>query len=80
MEGFIDKHGMPVFRNPEQETIDIYGDYIYQGAIDYWENEVDSLKKDLEVLKAPKIDNEPKPLVIKSKSNNDGLRSLNEKK
>ena len=50
MEGFIDKHGMPVFRNPEQETIDIYGDYIYQGAIDYWENEVESLKNDADAL------------------------------
>ena len=50
MEGFIDKHGMPVFRNPEQETIDVYGDYIYQGAIDYWENEVESLKNDADAL------------------------------
>jgi hypothetical protein len=50
MEGFIDKHGMPVFRNPEQETVDVYGDYIYQGAIDYWENEVESLKNDADAL------------------------------
>lgn len=50
MEGFIDKHGMPVFRSPEQETIDVYGDYIYQGAIDYWENEVESLKNDADAL------------------------------
>ena len=50
MEGFIDKHGMPVFRNPEQETTDVYGDYIYQGAIDYWENEVESLKNDADAL------------------------------
>ena len=50
MEGFIDRYGMPVFRNPEQETIDVYGDYINQGAIDYWENEVESLKNDADAL------------------------------
>ena len=50
MEGFIDKHGMPVFRNPEEETLDVYGDYITQGAIDYWENEVESLKNDPDAL------------------------------
>ena len=50
MEGFIDIHGMPVFRNPKEKTIDVYGDYVTQGAIDYWENEVESLKNDPDAL------------------------------
>ena len=50
MEGFIDRHGMPVFRNPKESIIDVYGDYVTQGAIDYWENEVESLKNDPDAL------------------------------
>ncbi len=50
MEGFIDRYGMPVFKNPEQEVEGIDGEKIYQGAIDYWENEVESLKKDPDAL------------------------------
>jgi hypothetical protein len=50
MEGFIDRYGMPVFRNPEQGVEGIDGEAIYQGAIDYWENEVESLKKDPDAL------------------------------
>ena len=45
MEGFIDIHGMPVLKNPTTEPIvGIDGEMIYQGAINYWENEVESLK------------------------------------
>ena len=50
MEGFLDKYGHPVFRTPEDPLIDIHGDYIYQGVLDYWENEVDSLKNDPDAL------------------------------
>ncbi len=50
MEGFIDRYGMPVFKNPEQGVEGIDGETIYQGAIDYWDNEVDSLKKDPDAL------------------------------
>ena len=50
MEGFIDRYGMPVFRNPKESIIDVYGDYVTQGAIDYWENEVESLKNDPDAL------------------------------
>jgi hypothetical protein len=50
MEGFIDRYGSPVFYNPDEETIDVYGDYITQGAVDYWENEVESLKNDPDAL------------------------------
>ena len=50
MEGFIDRYGMPVFKNPEQGVEGIDGETIYQGAVDYWENEVESLKKDPDAL------------------------------
>ena len=50
MEGFIDIYGAPVFHNPKEKTIDVYGDYITQGAVDYWENEVESLKNDPDAL------------------------------
>jgi hypothetical protein len=50
MEGFIDIHGMPVFRKPEEKTIGIDGEIIENGAIDYWEAEVDSLKNDPDAL------------------------------
>ncbi len=50
MEGFIDIYGMPVFRKPEGKTIGIDGEVIENGAIDYWEAEVDSLKNDPDAL------------------------------
>jgi len=50
MEGFIDRYGSPVFYNPDEETIDVYGDYITQGAVDYWENEVEKKKNDPDAL------------------------------
>jgi hypothetical protein len=46
MEGFIDRYGMPVLENPKQEVVGIDNEYIYQGAVNYWENEVVSLKHD----------------------------------
>lgn len=50
MEGFIDKHGMPVFRTPDNPVEGIDGSMIEIGAIDYWENEVSSLKGDSDAL------------------------------
>jgi len=50
MEGFIDMYGQPVFRTPKEETLTTYGDYIDQGVLDYWENEVYSLKNDADAL------------------------------
>ena len=50
MEGFIDRYGMPVFRNPDKSVEGIDGEDIYQGAIDYWEAEVESLKSDADAL------------------------------
>lgn len=50
MEGFIDRHGMPVFYTPESPIKGIDDEYIYQGAINYWEAEVASLKNDADAL------------------------------
>jgi len=49
-EGYIDRYGMPVFRKPESPVIGIDGRPITNGAIDYWENEVASLKNDADAL------------------------------
>jgi len=50
MEGFIDIYGMPVLRKPSQPVRGIDGNWIMNGAIDYWEAEVDSLKNDPDAL------------------------------
>ena len=50
MEGFIDIFGMPVFSNPLKPVLGIDGEMITQGAINYWQNEVDSLKSDPDAL------------------------------
>ena len=50
MEGFIDRYGMPVFKTPKNPIMGIDGEYIKQGAVDYWEAEVDSLKNDPDAL------------------------------
>ena len=50
MEGFIDMYGMPVFKTPEKPVKGIDGEMINQGAINYWQNEVDSLSNDPDAL------------------------------
>jgi hypothetical protein len=50
MEGFIDRYGMPVFRKPEEAIIGVDNMKIINGAVDYWEAEVDSLKNDSDAL------------------------------
>ena len=50
MEGFIDKYGMPVFQKPKTPILGVDGNKIINGAIDYWEAEVDSLKRDSNAL------------------------------
>ncbi len=50
MEGFIDRYGMPVFKKPKTEVQGVDGEMIYNGAINYWEAEVDSLKNDADAL------------------------------
>ena len=50
MEGFIDRYGHPVFRKPEEPIMGVDGMMIKNGAIDYWEAEVESLKNDADAL------------------------------
>lgn len=49
-EGYIDRYGMPVFRKPDQPVTGVDGRPIKIGAIDFWENEVESLKNDPDAL------------------------------
>ena len=50
MEGFIDRYGMPVLDTPETEVVGVDAENIYQGSIDYWKNEVESLTADPDAL------------------------------
>ena len=50
MEGFIDRYGHPVLRTPNKEVLGVDDEMISMGAIDYWENEVTSLKSDPDAL------------------------------
>ena len=50
MEGFIDIYGMPVLRKPTEPIRGVDGGTIRNGAIDYWEAEVESLKNDADAL------------------------------
>jgi len=50
MEGFIDRYGHPVFRKPVDPIMGVDGNWIKNGAIDYWEAEVESLKSDADAL------------------------------
>jgi hypothetical protein len=50
MEGFIDIYGFPVFRKPLEPIKGVDGGLITNGAIDYWEAEVESLKSDADAL------------------------------
>lgn len=50
MEGFIDMYGQPVLETPKSPIVSTNGDYIHQGALEYWQNEVDSLKNDPDAL------------------------------
>ena len=49
-EGYIDKYGMPILRTPIKPVVGIDGEDINVGAIDYWENEVESLSQDPDAL------------------------------
>ena len=43
-EGFIDRHGMPVIDTPEEPIIGIDGELIEIGAVEWWDNQIDTLK------------------------------------
>lgn len=49
-EGYIDEHGMPVFETPNKPVMGVDGEKIKIGVVDYWENEVESLKSDADAL------------------------------
>lgn len=49
-EGYIDQYGMPVFHTPKAPIMGVDGEKIKIGVIDYWENEVESLKSDADAL------------------------------
>lgn len=49
-EGYIDEFGMPVFYTPEKPIKGVDGQWIKIGVIEYWQNEVDSLKGDADAL------------------------------
>ena len=49
-EGYIDEYGMPVFYTPEKQVKGVDGEWINTGVINYWQNEVDSLKSDPDAL------------------------------
>ena len=50
MEGFIDRYGQPVIDNVTEKIRGIDNEYINQSALQYWKNEVDSLKHDPDAL------------------------------
>jgi len=49
-EGYIDRYGMPVLETPTKPVMGNDGEYIEMGAVNYWENEVASLKNDADAL------------------------------
>jgi len=50
MEGFIDLYGHPVFSKPKEPIKGVDGNWITNGAVNYWDAEVDSLKNDADAL------------------------------
>ncbi len=50
MEGFIDIYGMPVFKKPTKDVLGVDKEMISNGAVDYWNAEVLSLKGDADAL------------------------------
>ena len=49
-EGYIDSYGIPVFDTPSKSVEGPQGEIIDLGVIEYWNNEVDGLKKDQDAL------------------------------
>jgi hypothetical protein len=50
MEGFIDKYGMPVINTPEKPVMGVDGELIDQGAVEFWQAELDSKKHNADNL------------------------------
>lgn len=49
-EGYIDEYGFPVFETPKKPVMGVDGEEIDQGVIEYWNNEVESLKVNADAL------------------------------
>jgi len=49
-EGYIDSYGLPVFDTPKKPVEGPQGEIIDLGVIEYWNNEVEGLKKDQDAL------------------------------
>lgn len=49
-EGYIDEYGHPVLETPEEPLVGADEEMIDVGVVDYWQNEVDSLKTDADAL------------------------------
>ena len=49
-EGYIDEYGHAVLETPEEPLVGADGENINVGVVDYWQNEVDSLKTDADAL------------------------------
>ena len=49
-EGYIDEYGHAVLETPEEPLVGADGEMIDVGVVDYWQNEVDSLKTDADAL------------------------------
>ena len=50
MEGFIDRYGIPILDTPSEPIMGIDGEWIEQGSIEYWENEVEAKRDDADAL------------------------------
>ena len=44
-EGYIDSYGLPVFDTPKKPVEGPQSEIIDLGVIEYWDNEVDGLKR-----------------------------------
>ena len=49
-EGYMDEYGHPVFKTPPKPVKGVDGGWIEVGVLDFWQNEVDSLKADPDTL------------------------------
>jgi len=49
-EGYIDQYGHPVFETPKKPVMGVDGGWIDIGVVNFWQNEVDSLKGDPDAL------------------------------
>ena len=49
-EGFMNRHGIPVFNTPKEPVYNMYDQLIDVGVIEHWNNEVEGYKNDQDAL------------------------------